>query len=61
METPSVIMRQKNYKTKRQGNGRIDGGNKKEQITQCGLCTRGMENQIKEVEIGLKTKLLIFL
>jgi hypothetical protein len=36
-------------------------GNKKEQITQCRLCTRGMENQTKEVEIGSETKLLIFL
>jgi hypothetical protein len=29
METPSIIMRQKNYKTKRQENGRIDGGKQK--------------------------------
>ncbi len=35
-------------------------GNKKEQITQCRLCTRGVENQTK-VEIGSETKLLIFL
>lgn len=36
-------------------------GKQKEKIKQCGLCTRGMENQTKEVEIGSKTKLLIFL
>jgi hypothetical protein len=36
-------------------------GNKKEKIKQCGLCTRGMENQTKDIEIGSKTKLLTFL